>query len=424
MNREMKVGIVVFFAIAFLGGLVFVSGGTRFRQYGYSFGIVFPDAMGLDAGAPVLVSGVESGKVDAIELMDNGVMVKVSVKKHIVIPSDSRFQIDTGGLLGEPRVKVTRGIAYCNLIHGDVVPGTIPPSFDQILGDIRQSLSDVQGTFTNINLFLGTLSDAANDFKSFSLEGRDQIKRAGDSIVSLSSKLDSVVDENRESLSVSLRTLSAVLENFRKVMAQFDKDGTSGRDLRQTVVRIGEAAKSVEELADRVEEAFFSGEPASGSTTIKDVKNIVGKANRIISDIEDIYFEGTVGVHGIVDGQNQSDPLADISFWVESRSRKIGLLLGAEDIGKDPGVTAALGISGEWFRVWGGAVRGYPGAGLMVTPAGKDGNFSIGVQWWDQEGGRWSLDGRYYLQDSWGLFYRYTDLRDDHQGSAGVFYRF
>jgi len=37
VNREMRVGLVVFLAIVFLGALVFVSGGARFRQYGYSF---------------------------------------------------------------------------------------------------------------------------------------------------------------------------------------------------------------------------------------------------------------------------------------------------------------------------------------------------------------------------------------------------
>ncbi|MDO9508824.1 MAG: MlaD family protein [Thermovirgaceae bacterium] len=424
MNREMRVGIVVFFAIAFLGGLVFVSGGARFRQYGYSFGIVFPDAMGLDSGAPVLVSGVESGKVDGIELMDKGVLVKVSVKDHVIIPADSKFQIDTGGLLGEPRVKVRRGSSYSSVAQGDVVPGTIPPAFDEILQDIRQSLNDVQGTFANINSFLNQLSDTATGFQGLSKEAGDQMKRVGDSIVNLSSKLDSVVDENRESLSVSLRTLSTVLDNFRVVMAQFDEGDSSGKDLRQTVVRIGEAAKSVEELAEKIEGAFFNGEQDSGTTTIKNIKTIVGKANRIISDIEDLYFEGTIGLHGVTSGQSEGDTLADISIWAGSRSRNIGFLFGAEEIGADPGVTAAIGFSNSWLRAWGGAVRGYPGAGFMFFPAGEKGNFSLGAQWWNQNGGHWSLDGRYFFKDKWGLFYRYLDQGSAHTDSAGIFYRF
>ena len=252
---------------------------------------------------------------------------------------------------------------------------------------------------------------------------RSQLKRVGDSITSLTTNINSVVNENKEGLSASLGTLSVVLDNFRMVLSQFDEGGSSGTDLRQTVVRIGDAAKSVKDLAGKIEEVFFDEEQDPGFA-INDVKNIVGQANRIISDIEDIYLEGNVGIHGVVNGQIQGDTLADISLWIGSRSRNMGFLLGAEDIGADPGVTAALGISRSWFRIWAGAIRGYPGAGFMLSPAGEEGKFSMGAQWWDQTGGRWSIEGRYHLQDNWGIFYKYTDTGSDDLGSAGVFYRF
>ncbi len=423
MNKEMKVGLVVFIAITFLGALVFVSGGARFGQYGYSFGIVFLDAMGLDPGAPVLVSGVESGRVDSIDLMEEGVLVKVSVKGHVVIPSDSRFTIDTGGLLGEPRVKVTRGSSSAGITQGDVVAGTIPPSFDEILADIRKSLGGVQVTFSNINSFLAKLTDAADDFQEFSREARDQVHKAGESFSGLTERLDVVVEENRKALSRSLTTLSSVLENLESVVKQFDEEGTSGRDLRQMVVRIGDAARSVEELARRVEDALFDEEHDAGSR-IQQAKDIVGKANRIISDIEDIAFEGSLGIHGVSSGPSQGDLLADISLWVSSRSKNMGLLIGAEDIGADPGVTAALGYSMDRVRFWGGAVRGYAGAGIMFFPSGENGPFSIGAQWWNEDGGSWSIDGRYRLGERWGVFYRYLERDKGGSGSAGFYYRF
>jgi phospholipid/cholesterol/gamma-HCH transport system substrate-binding protein len=423
MSKEMKVGLVVFMAIAFLGALVFISGGARLGQYGYSFGIVFLDAMGLDPGAPVLVSGVESGKVDNIELMEEGVLVRVSVKGHVIIPSDSRFTIDTGGLLGEPRVKVTRGSSSAGITQGDVVAGTIPPSFDEILADIRKSLAGVQVTFSNINSFLAKLTDAADDFQVFSREAKDQVKRAGDSFSGLTERLDLVVEENRIALSQSLRTLSSVLENLDGVVRQFDEGGTSGRDLRQMVVRIGDAASSVEELIGRVEGALFDEELGAGSR-IQQAKDIAGKANRIISDIEDISFEGSLGIHGATSGPAQGDLLADISLWISSRSRNMGLLIGAEDIGAEPGVTAALGFNLDRLRLWGGAVRGYAGAGVMFFPSGEKGPFSIGAQWWDEDGGSWSIDGRYRLSEKWGIFYRYLQRDKGSADSAGFFYRF
>ena len=233
MNREMRVGLVVFLAIVFLGALVFVSGGARFRQYGYSFGIVFPDAMGLDTGAPVLVSGVESGKVVGIDLLEEGVLVRVNVRSHVIVPLDSRFIIDTGGLLGEPRVKVTRGDSLENITEGDTVSGTIPPSLDEIMTDIKTSLGGLQSTFSNINTFLAKLSEAAGEFQEFSKEARDQVKKAGDSLAGLTEDIDSMVQENRGALMASLENLSQFLGNLKKVVDQFDEGGTSGQDLRR-----------------------------------------------------------------------------------------------------------------------------------------------------------------------------------------------
>jgi len=357
MNREMRVGLVVFLAIVFLGALVFVSGGARFRQHGYSFGIVFPDAMGLDTGAPVLVSGVESGKVVGIDLLKEGVLVRVNVKSHVIVPLDSRFIIDTGGLLGEPRVKVTRGDSLENITEGDAVSGTIPPSLDEIMTDIKTSLGGLQSTFSNINIFLAKLSEAAGEFQEFSKEARDQVKRDGDSLTGLTGNIDTMVQENRAALMASLENLSQLLGNLKKVVNQFDEGGTSGQDLRQMILKIKGAAESLEALSRKIDVALFD-DGVSTPSRIQEIKEMVGKANKIISGIEDLSFEGKVGLYGGVSGSNESDIMGDFSLWIKSRSRRMGLLIGADDIGDDPKVTAGLGLHSDRWTFWGGAVRG------------------------------------------------------------------
>ena len=423
MNREMRVGRVVFLAIVCLGALVFVSGGARFRQYGYSFGIVFPDAMGLDTGAPVLVSGVESGKVVGIDLLEEGVLVRVNVRSHVIVPLDSRFIIDTGGLLGEPRVKVTRGDSLENITEGDTVSGTIPPSLDEIMTDIKTSLGGLQSTFSNINTFLAKLSEAAGEFQEFSKEARDQVKKAGDSLAGLTEDIDSMVQENRGALMASLENLSQFLGNLKKVVDQFDEGGTSGQDLRQMILRIKGAAESLEALSRKIEVALFD-DTAPAPSRIQEVKEMVGKANRIISGIEDLSFGGKVGLYGGISGSGESDMMGDISLWVKSRSRKMGLLIGADDIGGDSKITAGLGLHGDRWEFWGGAVRGYPGAGFLLHPVGPQGPLSVIAQWWNENGGSWSLEGRYRFDESWGIFYRYLDKGDDSVGSLGFFYLF
>jgi len=111
MNREMRVGIAVLLALVFAGTLVFISGGSKLRREGYTLEVKFNDAMGLVKGAPVLVSGIEAGKVSGMRLLERGVLVELEIREGTCIPVDSRFGIDMGGLLGEPRITVKRGVS-------------------------------------------------------------------------------------------------------------------------------------------------------------------------------------------------------------------------------------------------------------------------------------------------------------------------
>ena len=249
------------------------------------------------------------------------------------------------------------------------------------------------------------------------------MKKAGDSLAGLTEDIDSMVQENRGALMASLENLSQFLGNLKKVVDQFDEGGTSGQDLRQMILRIKGAAESLEALSRKIEVALFD-DTAPAPSRIQEVKEMVGKANRIISGIEDLSFGGKVGLYGGISGSGESDMMGDISLWVKSRSRKMGLLIGADDIGGDSKITAGLGLHGDRWEFWGGAVRGYPGAGFLLHPVGPQGPLSVIAQWWNENGGSWSLEGRYRFDESWGIFYRYLDKGDDSVGSLGFFYLF
>jgi len=434
MNREMKVGIVVFAGLLLLGTLVFLSGGARFSQKGYDIGVVFSDAMGLDIGAPVFVSGIESGRVNQLKLLDDGVMVTVKMRKDVKIPCDSLFTIDTGGLLGEPRVKISRGSDPECLISGSQIYGAIPPSFDEILGDIRTGLEEIQGTFRNVNVFMEKLSNAAGDFQAFSQEARDQIQRAGDTIVALGENIDSVLLENRTDLRNTVRNLSSVLGRVDSILASFDSDGLSGEDMRNTVVRIGAAASQVEELVNEIEDAFFDpvDHPVEGgeagrppkATSVRDVRGMVDSARRIITTIEDWYMQGRIGIRGVDASASGKDVRGDMSLWLGRRSSGLGFLAAIEEIGGDTGYSAAAGFQSDMMRFWAGAVHGHPGGGLLVYPESNAGSPYFQVQWWDEDSGVWAFEGGYSVTDDWGLYFRRTERDSGDENSAGVFYRF
>ncbi len=424
MNREIKVGLAVLLALFFAGTLVFISGGSKLHGEGYTLEVIFDDAMGLVRGAPVLVSGIEAGKVSGMRLLERGVLVELEIREGTCIPVDSLFSIDMGGLLGEPRVTVKRGTSAVNLEPGEQTTGKIPPSFDEIMAEAGQSLEEIKATFQNVNGFLEDLSKSTSKLENFLDDTGESVRNASLSIQSVANRIEDVVDENRTTLSETvskLRDLSVRLDNMAK---RFEKEGPSGKDLKLAVQRAGMAAQDVQALAGSIRGFLEGGDAGSIPFTMKDVDELFEKTDRIMSFLDDIDITSEVALHGTSSGYSNRDILLDANVLFKRRSSPYSFLLGAQDIGDRHGATAAVGYSTDFARFWGGAVHGYAGMGIAFNDDFSRGPVSLSGQWWDESDGSWSVESRFQLGEGWGAFYEYQDRDPEERHSIGVFYRF
>ncbi|MFP4481287.1 MAG: MlaD family protein [Thermovirgaceae bacterium] len=424
MSREMRVGIAVLLALIFAGILVFISGGSKLRQEGYKLDVLFHDAMGLVKGAPVLVSGIEAGKVSDLRLLERGVLVELEIREGTRIPMDSVFSIDMGGLLGEPRVTVKRGTSTTDLQPGDQSTGEIPPSFDEIMSEASQSLEEIKLTFQHVKSFLSDLTTATSKLETFLDDTGESVRDASLSIQSVSKSIEDVVEENRISLSETvtrLRDLSARLDAMAR---RFDEEGPSGKDMKLAVQRVGMAAQEMQSMAGSIR-GFLEGENGGGAPfSMNEVGELFEKTDRIMSFLDDIDITSEVALHGVGSGYSKRDVILDTRFLFERSTSPYSLLLGAQDIGDRHGATAAIGYSTNFARFWAGAVHGYLGTGMALNDNFSRGPVSVSAQWWDESGGSWSAEGRFKLGEDWGAFYKYQDREPEERHSIGVYYRF
>ncbi len=133
------------------------------------FHVLYSFAGGVEVGAPVRVSGVKVGKVDAIEFLSpevgigkEGATVKVgiSVARRALhtIREDSRFFINIAGIIGERYVEISPGSAQSPLLKpGAEVRGVDPPRIDQLL-------SQGYGVFGRIQDFLDQNEKVLTEF--------------------------------------------------------------------------------------------------------------------------------------------------------------------------------------------------------------------------------------------------------------------
>ncbi len=110
--RETFVGIfVVVGVIVFIVLYTWLSGKVFFRNT-YDATVYFEDVEGLRVGDPVLVYGIEKGKVKSMQIDTGRVQVILAMDRDVRLPDDTRISIRAVSYVGADKyVKITPGIS-------------------------------------------------------------------------------------------------------------------------------------------------------------------------------------------------------------------------------------------------------------------------------------------------------------------------
>lgn len=76
---------------------------------GYEVKAVFTNGNGIRAGSPILIAGVEVGRVKQIALQDYEAQVTLLIQPGVVLQKDAIASIKTKGLIGEKYIEITPG---------------------------------------------------------------------------------------------------------------------------------------------------------------------------------------------------------------------------------------------------------------------------------------------------------------------------
>lgn len=104
-----QVGLFVLIGLVLIAGLLLrFSKGTSFWRSGRAILVSAGNVGGLAVGAPVNMSGVRIGSVEAISLSVDGrrVLIRCRIEKPVTIFGDARFEIEQSGFLGDQFVAI------------------------------------------------------------------------------------------------------------------------------------------------------------------------------------------------------------------------------------------------------------------------------------------------------------------------------
>jgi len=98
-----------------------------FARGGYQVEAVFSNGGGLRRGTPVVIAGVEIGRVENVGLEDYEAKVRILIQQGLVLQSDTIASIKTKGLIGEKYIELTPGASDKIIKPGGVIRETQPP---------------------------------------------------------------------------------------------------------------------------------------------------------------------------------------------------------------------------------------------------------------------------------------------------------
>lgn len=249
-GTAIKLGAFSLVLLLFTAVIVVVFGQMRFdRTTGYS--AIFSNASGLRAGQFVRASGVEVGKVDKVELINGGSMVRVdfNVDRSLPLFEGTTASIRYLNLIGDRFMELTRGDSDERMPAGSTIPveRTEPAlDLDALIGGFRPVFRALDPDKVNniaqsiITVFQGqggTINDILDQTASLTSALADRDKAIGEVIRNLNTVLDTTVRHQQQ--------FDETVQDFEKLIT-----GLKNRadPIATSVADISDAAGTVADL--------------------------------------------------------------------------------------------------------------------------------------------------------------------------------
>lgn len=447
MSPETRVGLASIVALVlFVGMVAFLRGGSLRGPQGYEIHVVMQDAAGLEPGTPVRLSGVTVGEVGAVGLTpDNRARVTILIDRAVAIPSGSRFQPATSGLVGERYLAITPpGAAAPALPPGATVQGEEPLSLERIgrrLEDVSdrivrlvdntnelitdpQMRADLRETLRNARETTALARQTVAQARAVA----DSVRRAGDHIEATSVRIRAIVDRDVADIAGDLRTMAENLESSsERVKAFVDEtaaDGKLSQDIRGTAASLRDAGERIRRMAEDLQGAVNQENVAKVREIIDEARAGVREARAVVSRAGGVLgrFEGGASSGGwyavnydVWHMQGRSGHSLDLALMPQApRSYH----LGVHDIGAGNRVVLQVGGRlNETLRWRAGVYESQVGVGLDYRISDP---FTLSLTAYNVNLVTVDALARYRISGIWGVTFGGKDLLRNPSWLVGI----
>lgn len=326
LNNETKIGLMAIVGIAILIiGFNFLKGKGLFKEENQIYA-VYQDVQGLVKSNPVMINGLQVGRIAEI---DGGkdmkrILVTVSLNKEVNIPDNSLAVINPN-LLGSPTLEIQLGTSNTYLKNRDTVLTTLSGgAFDEAMKLINPVLYEVRNAVKSLDSVLTTITGVFDAHAKTNIQSMlKNLNLATASFVVTSASLKKLMDTQNGALAQSLENVNKFTSNLNSNNGRIDSilestrifsQNLSQMDLKKTIDTLNVAINNFKASAEKINSKEGSiGLLINDKTLYNNLKGTTQKINILLDDIR-VHPKRYVNfsVFGKKDkGNYLKEPLAD-----------------------------------------------------------------------------------------------------------------
>jgi phospholipid/cholesterol/gamma-HCH transport system substrate-binding protein len=303
MKKEVKVGL---FAIAVLlvgWGVARMLKGAEIFSNSYTYYAYYTQVGGIQPASHVMISGVKVGSVVDVKLNEDpskGVELTLSINKQYRIPTDSKAEIFSDGLMGGKAVKILYGSS------SEFTPnkGTIQSKESVDLMDMAST--ELTGLLEKVKGIMDNLAVTLNGINGLMAQNTETITHIMSNVDGLTGNVNSMLANEKQHLEQAFASLS-----------EFSK-------------ALGDNASEVDAIIDNM--SAFSGKLAEANL-VTEIEGVVNNLNDVLASVND--KNGSIG-------KMLSD--AELYDNLTSASNNLSVLL--EDLKENPSRYVQVSVFG------------------------------------------------------------------------------